>query len=193
MAVKILLRRDTTFNWNFNNPILGNGELGVEIVGNERKIKIGDGVKSWTQLDYLIDGAEYRLLEGGIPLNDLSLEVRNKLSLADTALQTETDPVYLQDKPTIALKSEIPNVSGLISAHNTDSNSHQDIRQSVENIDLSDYYTIDEVNDLFESIEVGNLSISDVNNLQSLLDGKSNNGHTHTKSNITDFAHTHSI
>ena len=34
-------------------------------------------------------------------------------------------------------------------------------------------------------------SISDVSNLQSSLDGKADTGHTHTKSNITDFAHTH--
>lgn len=36
-------------------------------------------------------------------------------------------------------------------------------------------------------------SISEVVDLQTELDGKSDVGHTHTKSDITDFAHTHTI
>ncbi len=34
-------------------------------------------------------------------------------------------------------------------------------------------------------------AISDVTNLQTTLDGKAATSHTHTKSQITDFAHTH--
>lgn len=35
--------------------------------------------------------------------------------------------------------------------------------------------------------------ISDVTNLQTALDGKAATSHTHTKSQITDFAHTHTL
>jgi len=55
MAVKILLRRDTTSNWSLNNPILSNGEVGIEIIGEQRKIKLGDGLTDWNSLPYLID------------------------------------------------------------------------------------------------------------------------------------------
>ncbi|MCL2440469.1 MAG: hypothetical protein FWD14_01885 [Treponema sp.] len=52
MIARILLRRDTTENWNAVNPILDNGEMGIEIIGNERKIKIGDGSSNWNNLSY---------------------------------------------------------------------------------------------------------------------------------------------
>ena len=47
-------------------------------------------------------------------ISDLAI-IRNGASKGETALQsfTETDPVYLADKPYIALKSDIPDVSNL--------------------------------------------------------------------------------
>jgi len=59
MIVKILIRRDTTENWTLVNPILGQGEFGIEIFqdGN-RKIKIGDGITSWMNLPYAYISAE---------------------------------------------------------------------------------------------------------------------------------------
>lgn len=51
---KILNRRDTSANWQSNNPILASGEIGFDT--SVKKIKIGDGVKTWTQLSYLSSG-----------------------------------------------------------------------------------------------------------------------------------------
>jgi hypothetical protein len=56
MAKRILIRRDTTENWEDVNPILSNGELGVEIKSDgTRGIKLGTGSVPWDSLDYLID------------------------------------------------------------------------------------------------------------------------------------------
>ena len=44
-------RRDTAANWASVNPILGNGEPGLET--DTRKIKYGDGVTAWAGLTYL--------------------------------------------------------------------------------------------------------------------------------------------
>jgi hypothetical protein len=49
MAVKIQFRRDTAANWESNNTILSEGELGLDTT-NER-FKIGDGVNGWNALD----------------------------------------------------------------------------------------------------------------------------------------------
>jgi hypothetical protein len=49
MAVKLQFRRDTAANWETNNPILSEGELGLDTT-NER-FKIGDGVNGWNALD----------------------------------------------------------------------------------------------------------------------------------------------
>lgn len=81
MAVKVLdvehiyLRNDTAANWTSVNPVLGKGEMGVE--NNTNKFKLGDGVKTWSQLPYagvmvqaseqngyiIIDGTEVKVYE----------------------------------------------------------------------------------------------------------------------------------
>jgi hypothetical protein len=53
MASKIKLRRDISANWQSVNPILSEGEVGVEI--NTSKIKFGNGVDRWNTLPYFVD------------------------------------------------------------------------------------------------------------------------------------------
>jgi hypothetical protein len=52
MATKIQLRRDLASNWASTNPILSQGEPGVELDTNN--MKIGDGVKAWNDLAYTV-------------------------------------------------------------------------------------------------------------------------------------------
>ena len=47
---KILLRRDTATNWSLINPILEQGEIGIEIDTNS--VKIGNGISNWNALGY---------------------------------------------------------------------------------------------------------------------------------------------
>ncbi len=47
---RIQLRRDTALAWNTLNPILHDGEMGVE--SDTRQFKIGDGVTAWNTLSY---------------------------------------------------------------------------------------------------------------------------------------------
>ena len=49
----ILLRRDTTANWQSENPVLAQGELGVET--DTGKAKLGDGSTTWNGLTYFKD------------------------------------------------------------------------------------------------------------------------------------------
>lgn len=48
---KIQFRRDTAANWKKHNPILAEGELGIETDTKLRKV--GDGSTAWNNLDYL--------------------------------------------------------------------------------------------------------------------------------------------
>ena len=50
MATKIQFRRDTAANWTSVNPILSQGELGLEI--DTDQFKIGDGSTAWASLAY---------------------------------------------------------------------------------------------------------------------------------------------
>lgn len=54
MAVKFKLRRDWSYNWSAKNPVLADGEPGVERDTN--KMKIGDGVSRWSLLSYQTSG-----------------------------------------------------------------------------------------------------------------------------------------
>lgn len=48
---KIRVRRDTSGQWAFVNPVLGIGEVGFET--NTRKLKVGDGTTPWNSLNYV--------------------------------------------------------------------------------------------------------------------------------------------
>ena len=50
MATRIQLRRDTAANWTSVNPVLAQGELGLNLDTNQ--IKIGDGSTTWNSLSY---------------------------------------------------------------------------------------------------------------------------------------------
>ena len=50
MAYRIILRRDSSTNWESNDPVLLSGEPGYET--NTGRLKIGDGSSSWSSLDY---------------------------------------------------------------------------------------------------------------------------------------------
>jgi len=56
MLLKPLITRDTTENWKQNNPILNDGEVGIErLLTNDIKIKVGDGITPWNNLPYAYD------------------------------------------------------------------------------------------------------------------------------------------
>lgn len=55
MATLIQLRRDTGTNWSSENPVLEQGEVGVEL-GSPAKIKVGDGTTAWNSLPYFGGG-----------------------------------------------------------------------------------------------------------------------------------------
>lgn len=50
MAVQIQLRNDTAANWTASNPILAQGEIGIET--DTDKFKVGNGVTAWNSRPY---------------------------------------------------------------------------------------------------------------------------------------------
>lgn len=56
MANRIQFRRDTAARWAEINPILQEGEFGLET--DTKKAKVGDGVKRWNELAYIRIGTE---------------------------------------------------------------------------------------------------------------------------------------
>lgn len=56
MAFRIQIRRDTAANWASVDPILAEGELGIDL--DEDKFKIGDGVTVWSGLSFIAGPTE---------------------------------------------------------------------------------------------------------------------------------------
>ena len=48
MATKIQFRRDTASNWSSNNPVLSEGEIGLDLTNGT--FKIGNGTTAWNSL-----------------------------------------------------------------------------------------------------------------------------------------------
>lgn len=62
MAVRFQFRRGTSTEWAQHNPILLEGEVGIE--KNTKKIKIGDGLSNWNTLTYMNQGQPGEAGEG---------------------------------------------------------------------------------------------------------------------------------
>ena len=52
IKTRLRLRKDTLANWEQNDPVLLDGELAIVVTNSDVKIKIGDGVKTFANLDY---------------------------------------------------------------------------------------------------------------------------------------------
>lgn len=50
MSDRVQFRRDTKARWAKVNPILTEGEIGLEI--DTKNIKMGDGIHAWNELEY---------------------------------------------------------------------------------------------------------------------------------------------
>lgn len=55
MPYTFLLRRGTAIDWQTKNPILREGEMGLEV--NTGRYKIGDGYNRWVNLPYFTNEA----------------------------------------------------------------------------------------------------------------------------------------
>lgn len=67
MAIRLQIRRGSATEWSSANPILAEGELGVEL--DTKKFKIGDGVQHWNDIEYAtgIQGPRGKQGERGLP------------------------------------------------------------------------------------------------------------------------------
>jgi hypothetical protein len=63
MASQIQIRRDSSANWNSINPILAQGEFGLDLDTN--KLKCGDGITAWNSLEYFLGAKKVQLADTG--------------------------------------------------------------------------------------------------------------------------------
>ena len=68
VAKRLQLRHDTTTNWTAANPLLLQGEMGIET--NTNRMKIGNGILRWNDLPYFPDSSVGSVFDGGTPFSD---------------------------------------------------------------------------------------------------------------------------
>lgn len=109
MAIRIQLRRGTTTQWSTTNPILAEGEIGLDTTLD--KFKIGDGVTAWDSLSFSgltqSDLASYATTTS---LSNHESDTTNVHGIADTAaLATQT----YADSVVSSHSSDTTNVHGI--------------------------------------------------------------------------------
>lgn len=73
---RIQNKRDTSSNWTLNNPILLNGEIVlVDTAEGELRAKIGDGIKTYTQLPFSDEALKSLISVDSASLNSMLEEV----------------------------------------------------------------------------------------------------------------------
>jgi Major tropism determinant N-terminal domain len=88
----IRIRRDSTANWEAEDPVLAEGEPGLET--DTGKLKLGDGISAWTLLSYaggLVDLSIYvdALVPAGARLMRFKSQRALTLVESDTLLDAE--------------------------------------------------------------------------------------------------------
>lgn len=101
VRVTLQVRNDSAADWTTRNPILAEGEYGVE--NDTFLIKIGDGIRTWVNLPYLnqLDATYFKRTNGGsLTFSDSFAQTINNIIAnagGDAKLVISDDPVEATD------------------------------------------------------------------------------------------------
>lgn len=155
MALKIQLRRDIAANWTANNPLLLNGEIGIET--DTLKFKVGNGTQRWNVLgSYALRPGEANGVatlgsDGKIPLSQLpdqvSLDaealtaIQNALSSITTTNIQEGNGLYFTNARAVSAVNGLFDLAGssanALDAAKLDSTSKVNAGISISSTDAS--------------------------------------------------------
>lgn len=75
MAIRIQVRRDTAIHWANANPVLAQGEIGLET--DTGRSKIGDGGTVWNKLDYSVNTITANTIKDLLDSNFIYCDLKN--------------------------------------------------------------------------------------------------------------------
>lgn len=101
MIDRIRLRRDTSADWSFYNPVLASGEPGVELDTN--RIKVGNGISAWDNLPYLLGNLSgLQLLIGDGSFTSIQWDASERLNFVGSG---DTAVLFNDDNNTVTIYS----------------------------------------------------------------------------------------
>ena len=136
---RISQKRDSSENWELNNPILMNGEFGYDTT--KKQIKIGDGVSHWNDLPF-ITSSEQILVESNDNITNTQI---SKLETGGYIISIKKDNNIKQFKFTYDNNIQIRTISSDATILN----------DWEELIFKKDVYTKTEIDELLANIEIG--------------------------------------
>ena len=109
----------TAAKWTTANPLLQRGELGVET--DTRKIKVGDGITYWNDLEYAKAYSDWGNIAGDITEQTDLVDFVNAAVAAEANIRSQADQ---------QLQANIDNVAADLSAHEQDTNNPHDVTKA---------------------------------------------------------------
>lgn len=99
LLTKILLRNDVSTTWASVNPVLGKGEIGI--ASDLNQFKIGDGVKTWSELSYFEGNLAARVGELETTIEGI-VSVGGQANVIEGVTVKDEDIVTLDEETKIA-------------------------------------------------------------------------------------------
>ena len=101
ILTKVILRNDSTVNWDTKNPVLDKGEIGFEFTADGAVLtKVGDGTTAWKQLGY--SGVDED------KINELIGQSRDSFySVIRNTGETDNDAIARALGETVAVKGDV--------------------------------------------------------------------------------------
>ena len=109
----------TAAKWTAANPLLQRGELGIET--DTRKIKVGDGITYWNDLEYAKAYSDWGNIAGDITEQTDLVDFVNAAVAAEANIRSQADQ---------QLQANIDNVATDLSAHEQDTNNPHDVTKA---------------------------------------------------------------
>ena len=97
--VRIRPRRSTAEEWEYNNPILAEGEMGIEVpptgVGTGTvQVKFGDGVTAWKDLPYGLSIKAFEQMIQGLKESTIIMDNEDRVPTEEIIEENESHCLY---------------------------------------------------------------------------------------------------
>ena len=149
LRTRIVLRNDTTANWLVaQSVVLLKGEVGIEFLADGKvKMKIGDGIKTWAELDYF--GGAYDEVE--IALQALETELTTVKAQIGTVVEGKTIVDMIEESiyDDSAIRAHIATIE---EDYLKESDKLSLIEEIGKKANAEDVYTKDEVNGIVSGV-----------------------------------------
>ena len=194
MAVRMQQRRATAEQWLLADPVLAEGEIGYET--DTFSFKIGDGVNSWSLLEYFESAASLQatiddyipLTQKGVALGVAELDANGFVPASQLDIDVSGDINAAIAALVDSAPGTLDTLNELAAAIGDDADFITTITTSIATkADANHTHTLVDVTDVTATATELNYVSGVTSAVQTQIDGKAASSHTHLLAEITDY------